>query len=140
MTKDLKIVIFASEVSFLIPHSLITLTMFLIQSQKFKSSCTPKIYMVSLVRSTIFIPQSAKLTFFSMSIPAISHLLTLGRSPENLKKLSITPNTVFTDNIAYTDYHKKSCVINICYIEIFMLKYFYTMNIFVEFGKYEQNF
>ena len=103
MTKDLKIVIFASEVSFLIPHSLITLTMFLIQSQKFKSSCTPKIYMVSLVRSTIFIPQSAKLTFFSMSIPAISHLLTLGRSPENLKKLSITPNRVFTDNIAYTD-------------------------------------
>ena len=75
MTKDLKTVIFASKVSFLIPHSLTALTRFLIQSRKFKSSCTPKIYMVSLVRSTIFIPQSAKLTFFSMSIPAILHLL-----------------------------------------------------------------
>ena len=37
MAKDLKTVIFPAKVSFLIPHSLITLTMFLIESLKIES-------------------------------------------------------------------------------------------------------
>ena len=66
MVKDLKIVIFPFKISFLIHHSLITLTMFLIESQKFKSSRSfglenlyTYIFMVSLVRSIFFILQSA---------------------------------------------------------------------------------
>ena len=53
--------------------------------------------MVYLVRSTFFILQSATLTFFSTLIPAISHLLTIGRSPENLDKVSRRLNTFFTE-------------------------------------------
>ena len=37
--------------------------------------CTPKILMLSLVKSKIFSPQSATFTSFSEPIPAISHLL-----------------------------------------------------------------
>ena len=95
MVKDLKIVIFPFKISFLIHHSLITLTMFLIESQKFKSSRSfglenlyTYIFMVSLVRSIFFILQSATLKSFSTPIPAISHLITSGGSSENLEKLS----------------------------------------------------
>ena len=38
MAEDLKVVIFPTKVSFLIRYSLITLTMFLMESKKFKSS------------------------------------------------------------------------------------------------------
>ena len=73
--------------------------------------------MVSLVRSTFFIPQSAMLLFFSMSIPAVSHFL----------------NTIFTEIISYLKkvlFSKK----------VFHAWYFYTMDIFFGFGKYKQNF
>ena len=68
--------------------------MFFTVSQKFLSSCsfllyeiyTPNILIHSLVRSRHFMPQSATLTLFRMPIPAISHLVKLGQSPEKLEK------------------------------------------------------
>ena len=57
--------------------------------------------MLSLVRSTFFIPQSVMITFFSVSIPAISHLLVLGHIPENLEELSMTLNTTSTELMSF---------------------------------------
>ena len=77
-----------------VPEPCITLHKFLLILVKFKSSwiflleeiCTQKIFMVSLVKLIIFIPQNATFAFFSSPIPLISHLSKLGHSPKSLKK------------------------------------------------------
>ena len=117
IAENLKIVIFPSKVSFLICYNLITLIMFLIESQKLKLSCsfllqelcTPKIFMVFQVRST-FLYHRVPCLHFSVCLFLQFHIY------------------IHQDAVRKTwkNYHElKHC------IEILMLKYFYTMNVII---------
>ena len=80
--------------------------------------------MVYLVRSTFFILQSTMLTFFITLILAISHLLTIGRSPKNLEKVSRRLNTIFT---GFKSFLRKNCQEHMLYRNIHAL-YFHTID------------
>ena len=56
-----------------------------------------KMFILSLVRSIFFIPQTATFTFLRTYIPAISHLCKIERSPEKFKNDLISFITFFTE-------------------------------------------
>ena len=102
----LKIIIFSSSVIFLILHKFKTFCIIVMFFTKcfcicnfwVQEKCTPKIFIIYVIKSIHVIPQTAILTPFREPMPAISHFNTLGSKPqhfENNLKFFISPLTDF---------------------------------------------